>query len=67
MIDESKYSLKGQHNLAQGKRSGAVRLSSRRSLGLEYGHENRPQKNVYKRENLNSDEMDDHFPREMIP
>ena len=62
MIDESKYSLKGQHNLAQGNPPAGGS-----ALGLEYGHENRPRENVYKRENLNSDKMDDHFPREMIP
>jgi hypothetical protein len=49
MIDENENGLKGQHNLAQGKRSGA--------LGLENGHENRPRENDHKRENLNSDEM----------
>jgi len=51
MIDENENGLKGQHNLAQGKRSGA--------LGLENGHENRPRGNVHKGENLNSDEMYD--------
>jgi len=55
-IDESEDGLKGQNNLAQGKRSGA--------LGLENGNENRPRENVHKRENLISDEMDDPvFPR----
>ena len=39
MIDENENGLKGQHNLAQGKRSGA--------LGLENGHENRPRENVF--------------------
>ena len=59
MIDENENGLKGQHNLAQGKRSGA--------LGLEDGHENRPRENVHKGENLNSDEKDDPvFPRNYI-
>ncbi len=51
MIDESKNGLKGQHNLAQGKRSDA--------RGLESGHENRPREKVDQRENLISDERDD--------
>jgi len=50
---ETKNGLKGQYNIAQGKRSVA--------LGLESGHENRPRGNINKRENLNSDEMDDPF------
>jgi len=58
MIDECKYGLKGPHNLAQGKRSGA--------LGLENRHENRPRENVYKRENLISDEMENAYFLEMI-
>ncbi len=56
MIDESKEGLKGPHNLAQGKRSGA--------LGLESGHEIRPREILHKGKNLNSDEQDDLvFPR----
>ena len=51
MINENENGLKGQHNLAQGKRSGA--------LGLENGHENRPRENVHKRENPIPDERDD--------
>jgi hypothetical protein len=38
MIAENENGLKGQHNLAQGKRSGA--------LGLENRYENRPRQNV---------------------
>ena len=51
MIDENENGLKGQHNLAQGKRSGA--------LGLENRYENRPRENVHKGENLISDKRDD--------
>ena len=59
MIDQSKYGLKGPHNLAQGNPPAGGG-----ALGLENGHENRPRENVYKRDNLNSDEIDDHvFPR----
>ena len=59
MIDQSKYGLKGPHNPAQGNPPAGGG-----ALGLENGHENRPRENVYKRENLNSDEIDDHvFPR----
>jgi len=50
MKDETGNGLKGQHNLAQGKRSGA--------LGLESGHENRPQEKVDQREFLHPDEME---------
>jgi len=48
MIEERKDGLKGLHNLAQGKRSGA--------LGLESRHENRPRETAHKRENPISDE-----------
>ncbi len=51
MIDESKDGLKGLHNLAQGKRSGA--------LGLESRHKNRPREAAHKREKPISDEQDD--------
>lgn len=59
MIDENKDGLKGQNNLAQGKRSGA--------LGLENGHENRPRDNVHKRENLFRTNGMTIFFREMMP
>ena len=56
VIDESKYGLKGPHNLALGNPP-----TSGGALGLGKEHENRPRDNVHKWENHNSDEMDDHF------
>jgi hypothetical protein len=50
MINGQENGLKGQHNLAQGKR---------RHLGVESGQENRPRDNVHKRGILISDGGDD--------
>jgi len=52
MRDESENGLTGQYNLAQGNPPAGGD-----ALGLESGHENRPRKDVHKRENLNSDEI----------
>jgi hypothetical protein len=62
MIDESENGLKGQYNLAQGNPPAGGD-----ALGLESGHENRPRKNVHKRENLNSDEINLSFFMGILP